>query len=193
MEPNQSHSQSLRSFWLVVSNLQFPLITQNMSGTRLCPSPHVTMHLLVAWHATGSDFPFFCFAKYRCMTSQIFFVKMITDFFQWRLRKASDVIDITNSLVKMIYSCLNWNNHISSTAWRIYPKLKLLNRISSFLSHKILLNIYKQTVLPILCYGCIVWGDCSKRNAQCLEHLQNQAMQIILYTGNAYKVGFIVT
>lgn len=58
-----------------------------------------------------------------------------------------------------IDSCLNWNYHISSTASRIYPKLKLLNRISSFLSHKILLNIYKQTILPVLGYGCIVWGS----------------------------------
>ena len=90
-------------------------------------------------------------------------------------------------------SCLNWNNHISSTTWRIYPKLKLLNIISSSLSHKILLNIYKQTFLPILRYGCIVWGHCGKCNAQRLEHLQNQVMQIILCTGNAYKVGFIVT
>ena len=53
--------------------------------------------------------------------------------------------------------------------------------------------MYKQTVLPVLRYGCIVWGHCGKCNAQRLEHLQNQAMQIILYTGNAYKVGFIVT
>ena len=43
-----------------------------------------------------------------------------------------------------------------------------------------MLNIYKQTVLPILDYGCIVWGDCGKRNAQRLERLQNQAMRIIL-------------
>lgn len=29
-------------------------------------------------------------------------------------------------------------------------------------------------------YGCIVWGDCGKQNAQHLERLQNQAMRIIL-------------
>ena len=108
-----------------------------------------------------------------------------------KIRKAFDVID--HQILGKDDRCLNWNNHISSTAWRIYPKLKLLNRISSFLSYKILLNINKQTVLPILHYGCVVSGHCGKRNAQRLEHLQNQAMQIILYTGNVYKVGFIVT
>ena len=38
---------------------------------------------------------------------------------------------------------------------RMYPKLKKLNRISSFLSPKTLLRFYKQTILPVLDYGCI--------------------------------------
>ena len=42
------------------------------------------------------------------------------------------------------------------------------------------LRIYKQTILPIYDYGCVVWGDCGKKNAQCLERLQNQAVHIIL-------------
>ena len=36
---------------------------------------------------------------------------------------------------------LSWNNHVSYVASRVYPKLKLLNRISSFLSPVILLKI----------------------------------------------------
>jgi len=43
---------------------------------------------------------------------------------------------------------LSWNNHMSYVASRVYPKLKLLNRISSFLSPAILLKIYKITILP---------------------------------------------
>ena len=38
---------------------------------------------------------------------------------------------------------LSWNNHVSYVTSRVYPKLKLLNRISSFLSPAILLKIYK--------------------------------------------------
>lgn len=41
-------------------------------------------------------------------------------------------------------------------------------------------TLYKQTVLPIVNYCCIVWGDFVKQNAVHLERLQNQAMQIIL-------------
>ena len=87
--------------------------------------------------------------------------------------------------------CLTWSKHVAYIQSRVYPKLKLLNRISSFLSRDILRRIYKQTVLPLLNYGCVVWGECSKENAQRLERLQNQAMRIILhadlktYSGNA--------
>ena len=79
---------------------------------------------------------------------------------------------------------LLWNNHVSYVASRVYPKLKLLGRISFFLSPEILLKIYKTTNLPIWDYGCIVWGFCSKKNSDFLERLQNKAMQIILRTNH---------
>ena len=42
-----------------------------------------------------------------------------------------------------------------------------------------LLTIYKETILPLKDYGCIVWADCEKLNAQHLECLQKQALRII--------------
>ena len=62
----------------------------------------------------------------------------------------------------------------------MYPKLKILNRISAFLGCKTLLRIYKQTILPALNYSCMVRAECGKGNSQRLECLQNQAMRIIL-------------
>ena len=50
---------------------------------------------------------------------------------------------------------LSWNSHISDISYvasRVYPKLKLLNRILSFLGSTTLLKIYKATILD---YGCI--------------------------------------
>ena len=75
---------------------------------------------------------------------------------------------------------LSWNTHVHAISRRVYPRLKLLNRISKYLTRSVLLRIYKQTILPLMDYGCIVWGDCGKQNAQHLERLQNQAMRIIL-------------
>ena len=51
--------------------------------------------------------------------------------------------------------CLIWTKYVPYVRFRVYPKLKLLTRISSFLSCDILLRIYKQTVLPLLDYGCM--------------------------------------
>ena len=71
---------------------------------------------------------------------------------------------------------LSWNSHMSY----VYPKLKLLNRISSFLDPTTLLKTYKVTILPIVDYSCILWGSCSKKNSDLLERLQNKAMRTIL-------------
>ena len=79
----------------------------------------------------------------------------------------------------MVDESLSWNYHVSYVASRVYPKLKLLHRISSFLSPAILLKIYKVTILPILDYGF-----CTKKNSDFLERLQNKAMRIILRTNH---------
>ena len=68
---------------------------------------------------------------------------------------------------------LSWNNHVFYVASRV-----------SVPSPNILLNIYKVTILPILDYGCTVWGFCSKKNSDFLERLQNKAMRIILRTNH---------
>ena len=84
----------------------------------------------------------------------------------------------------VIDESLSWNNHVSYDASRVYPKLKFLNRISSFLSPVVLLKIFKKNILPILDYGCIVWGFCSKKNSDFMERLQNKAMRVILRTNH---------
>ena len=83
----------------------------------------------------------------------------------------------------------SWNSHVSFVASRVHPKLKLLNRISSFLDLTTLLKIYKATILPILDYGCILLGTCSKKNSDFLKRLQNKAMRTILTV--RYKLGLL--
>ena len=65
----------------------------------------------------------------------------------------------------------SWNSHFLCRLQSL-PQTKLLNRISSFLDPTTLLTIYKATILPILDYGCILWGSCSKKNSDFLERLK---------------------
>ena len=81
-----------------------------------------------------------------------------------------------------IDNILIWNMHISYIISRIYPKLTLLNRISSFVIRETLLKIFKPTILPILDYGCIILDQCGNGNEQKLERLQNWTSRIILST-----------
>ena len=68
--------------------------------------------------------------------------------------------------------------HVGRICQRLYPKLGLLNRISSFLPSLILLRIYKQTILPILDYGSTVWHECGTIQTRRVEKLQNLALRI---------------
>ena len=89
-------------------------------------------------------------------------------------------IEYFKDLGVYVDSCLTCNKHVTYIQSRVYPKLKLLSRISSFLSCNSLLRIHKQTVLALLDYGCVVWMECGRGNTERLERLQNQAMRILL-------------
>lgn len=85
-----------------------------------------------------------------------------------------------NYLGVYVDSSMNWSKQVNIICKKIYPKLKLLNRLSSFLSSDVLLKIYKVTVLPIFDDGCIVWMNCTKKLFDKLERLQSQVLRIIL-------------
>ena len=83
----------------------------------------------------------------------------------------------------VLTNTLSWEQHVSRISQRLYPKLGLLNRISSFLPPVMLLRIYKQTILPILDYGSTVWHECGIIQTRRVEKLQNRALRIILHKG----------
>lgn len=70
--------------------------------------------------------------------------------------KPGKKLDYFKYLGIYIDHCPTWSKHVTYIQSRVYPKLKLLNRLSYFLSRDILLRIYKQTVLLILDYGCVI-------------------------------------
>ena len=97
--------------------------------------------------------------------------------------KILDVVTTFDYLGVRINNILSWEHHIGRICQRLYPKLGLLNRISSFLPSTILLRIYKQTILPILDYGSTVWLECGTIQTRQVEKLQNRALRIILHEG----------
>lgn len=91
-----------------------------------------------------------------------------------------NVTDTFRYLGVTVDSRLTWEPHITELIKRVSPKLALLGRLAGFLELKILLRIYKQTILPVIDYGCIIWHESNKSLSDKLEKLQNQAMRVIL-------------
>ena len=63
------------------------------------------------------------------------------------LNNKLNVVETFKYLGVTVDSCLNWEPHISQLIERVSPKIALLNRLAGFLGTKILLRIYKQTIL----------------------------------------------
>ena len=91
-----------------------------------------------------------------------------------------NVVETFKYLGVTVDSRLNWEPHISQLIEIDSPKIALLNRLAGFLDTKLLLRIYKQTILPVIDYGCIVWHECNNSLSDKLERLQNKAMRVIL-------------
>ena len=87
-----------------------------------------------------------------------------------------DVVTTFDYLGVSISNILSWEHHISRICQRLFPKLGLLNGISSFLPFTVLPRIYKQTVLPILDYGSTVWHRCETIQTRRVQKLQNRAL-----------------
>ena len=77
-------------------------------------------------------------------------------------------------------STLAWKKHLSYMQKRTYPKIRVVNRLSSFLTRSVLLKVYKQTMLVIFDCGFSVWMECSNSMIDSLERLQIQVMCTIL-------------
>ena len=106
-------------------------------------------------------------------------LKMANDIEIYLDNEILDVVTTFDYLGVRISNILSWEQHVSRICQRLYLKLGLLNRISSFLPSVILLRIYKQTILPILDYGSTVWHECGTIQTRRVEKLQNRALRII--------------
>ena len=55
--------------------------------------------------------------------------------------------------------------------------LYMCEKAISFCTERCAIESFKQTILPVLYYGSIIWLDCPKVMSEKLERFQNQALR----------------
>ena len=104
---------------------------------------------------------------------------------QVRERDKTFYIQGINTVENFIYlginidNKLNFEKFINNTISRVNGRLITLSRERKLLDTKISLLIYKQTILPILDYLCILVNSSTQRRISKLQPLQNKAIRII--------------
>ena len=74
---------------------------------------------------------------------------------------------------------LSWNNQCEAVVKKSVFKLHLMRRLAKFLHRDTLIQIYKTYLMPIIEYGCTVWGYTSLENIKKINHIINTAARII--------------
>ena len=79
---------------------------------------------------------------------------------------------------------LNWSLHISNTISKINRAIACITRIKSFLTEKILAQLYYSFILPHIDYCSVVWGKCNKTDLIKLQRTQNRYARLVLNADN---------
>ena len=75
---------------------------------------------------------------------------------------------------------LSCDKQIDAVCLNITRRITLLKLLSKYIDKSSTNQYYNSYILPILDYGCLIWGHCSKSNILKLVKLQKRAARIIL-------------
>lgn len=75
---------------------------------------------------------------------------------------------------------LSWDKQIDAVCLNVTRRITLLKMLSKYIDTANMTTYYNSYILPILDYGCMIWGRCSKGNLLRLVKLQKRAARIIL-------------
>ena len=88
-------------------------------------------------------------------------------------------IDSTKYLGVTLDSSLNWNDHVLKLCSQISRKLSALRRSSKIANESLLNEMYNSNILPVMEYGCSVWGNWSVSHNNMIYRLQKRAARIV--------------
>ena len=69
---------------------------------------------------------------------------------------------------------LSWDKQIDSVCLNISRRITLLKILSKYIDKTSMNQYYNSYILPILDYGCLIWGRCTKSNIIRLLKLQKK-------------------
>ena len=75
---------------------------------------------------------------------------------------------------------LTWDKQIDAVCLNVTRRITLLKLLSKYVNKSGLKQYYNSYSLPVLDYGCLIWGHCSNLNINRLVKLQERAARIIL-------------
>lgn len=98
----------------------------------------------------------------------------------------NDLIQTVNDqklLGVIIDNSLSWDKQIDVVCLNSTRRITLLKLLSKYIDKSNMIKYFNSYILPILDYGCMIWGQCTLRNTNRLLRLlklQKRAARIIL-------------
>ena len=99
-------------------------------------------------------------------------------------------ININNEPINRVMSCkflgiivdenISWKQHLNYITKKVAKSIGILCKTRKYLTKKSILNLYYSFVYPLLLYGNIIWGNCSKIHLDKLFKLQKLAIRLIV-------------
>ena len=81
-------------------------------------------------------------------------------------------------LLGVIDMSLSWDKQIDSVCLNISRRITLLKILSKYIDKTSMNQYYNSYILPILDYGCLIWGRCTKSNILRLLKLQKKSSEV---------------
>ena len=89
------------------------------------------------------------------------------------------LVDNQKLLGITIDNTLSWATQVDNVCQNVTKRITLMKLLSKYIDKTSLNQFYNFYILPVLDYGCMVWGHCSVTHSNRLLKLQKRAARIV--------------